>query len=403
MPTPLVYAVQPQPTYERLDPSRKVPAADILYITDRERFNGEPGRIEYGIGRNPSVAFGKAEVVIGDKKTWDDLKADAKSTDRLEPLKLSIGSVEEIARTPAFPFPYVMIDGRPVTEPSVQSELERVAEQFKDLIRKKLQTTPRKDIFIYVHGIHNTFSEAVYTTAELWHYFGREGVPVAYSWPAGGGGLLRGYTYDRESSEFTVTHLKAVLRLLTSMPEVDGVHIIAHSRGTDVVTTAFRALMIESHARKENPRERYRIKNMVLASPDLDIGIMLQRTASARIATGMDRLTIYASKGDKALALSEMLFGGLRRLGQAPRLELPELTLQSLEQSPEGVNIAIIEYVGKRSGDFGHNYFRTNPMVASDLVLTVRYEKSPGAENGRPLTRTGPIYWQIDDDYLRRQ
>ena len=34
--------------------------------------------------------------------------------------------------------------------------------------------------------------------AELWHFLGRQGVPILYTWPAGFGGL-RGYTRDRES------------------------------------------------------------------------------------------------------------------------------------------------------------------------------------------------------------
>ena len=42
-------------------------------------------------------------------------------------------------------------------------------------------------------------------------------VPVAYSWPAGSKGLIRGYTYDHDSSEFTVYHLKQMLHALADM------------------------------------------------------------------------------------------------------------------------------------------------------------------------------------------
>jgi hypothetical protein len=61
----------------------------------------------------------------------------------------------------------------------------------------------------------------------------------------------------------------------------------------------------------------------------------------------------------------------------------------------------VIEYEGKFGGQHGHNYFRTNPAVASDLVLTVRYGRDPGAEHGRPLEHRGAIFWKIGDDYLR--
>jgi hypothetical protein len=62
---------------------------------------------------------------------------------------------------------------------------------------------------------------------------------------------------------------------------------------------------------------------------------------------------------------------------------------------------SVIQYEGKRGGHHGHDYFRTNPTVASDLVLAVRYGRSPGAENGRPLEHIGGLFWKIDDDYLQ--
>jgi hypothetical protein len=64
---------------------------------------------------------------------------------------------------------------------------------------------------------------------------------------------------------------------------------------------------------------------------------------------------------------------------------------------------SLIEYEGRSGGAYGHNYFRTNPAVASDLVLTVRYGHPPGAENGRPLEHIEGLFWKIDDDYLQSQ
>ena len=79
--------------------------------------------------------------------------------------------------------------------------------------------------------------------AELWHFLGREGLPIIYTWPAGYPGIF-GYTYDRESSEFTVFHLKQAIRWLAKLPEVENIHLLAHSRGTDVTVSAVRELVI---------------------------------------------------------------------------------------------------------------------------------------------------------------
>ena len=66
---------------------------------------------------------------------------------------------------------------------------------------------------MFVHGFNNDFDDAAFTLAEMWHYLGREQVPLLYTWPAGRGGPS-GYIYDRESGEFTVYHLKRLIRAL---------------------------------------------------------------------------------------------------------------------------------------------------------------------------------------------
>jgi len=47
----------------------------------------------------------------------------------------------------------------------------------------------------------------------------------------------------------------------------------------------------------------------------------------------------------------------------------------------------------------GHDYYRSNSAVSSDLILLLRDNRAPGAVNGRPLTKGAGNYWQIDDDY----
>jgi esterase/lipase superfamily enzyme len=44
---------------------------------------------------------------------------------------------------------------------------------------------PRKEVFIFVHGFHNDFNDAAFVMAELWHFLGRIGVPIVYTWPSG--------------------------------------------------------------------------------------------------------------------------------------------------------------------------------------------------------------------------
>src|SRR5205823_4649635 len=108
-------------------------------------------------------------------------------------------------------------------------------EAFRRELSARLAKTPTKEVYVFVHGFANTFDDSIRTIGQLWHFFGRGGVPIAYTWPAGSPGVLS-YMYDRESSEFTVYHFKQMLKLLASCPDVKEINIICHSRGTDIVS-----------------------------------------------------------------------------------------------------------------------------------------------------------------------
>jgi esterase/lipase superfamily enzyme len=398
MPTPTVYAAGiEEPWAATLPEDLRTARVEVLYATDRVPEPRPDGRLDYGIGRSRALAVGEATVDIGGGASWEQLLEDARTGIRNPTLYLDVPLVTEVARTPDFPVPYTVVDGMPVVDERVKQEFGRVAEAVEQRLNMRLAQSPRKEILLYVHGVANTFDDALFTTAELWHYLGREFVPVAYTWPAGKGGV-RGYTYDRESSEFTVFHFKRFLDWLSRLLEVEGIHIIAHSRGTDVVSTGIRELLIEVLARGEAPRERLKLRNVVLAAPDINLEVAMMRTTTEFFSVGAERLTMYTSPYDKAIGLAEFLFGGGLRLGQIIFRTAPDV-IKERAPSVQDDRQAVIEYVGKQGGSFGHNYFRTNPAVSSDLVLTVRYGRKPGAENGRPLEHLKGIFWSIDDDY----
>ena len=115
-------------------------------------------------------------------------------------------------------------------------------------------------------------------------------MPAVYTWPAGYPRVF-GYTYDRELSEFTVFHFKQFIRIISGMPEVEGLHVIAHSWGTDAATAGL--------------RELFKIENLILAAHDLDIGVLGQRLTSERLARAVVRTTTYVSPSDKAIGIAE--------------------------------------------------------------------------------------------------
>ncbi len=331
-------------------------------------------------------------VEIGEGSSWEELVevSGTKRRDRNPDVRVS--AIAELGRFPATPRPFTVVDGAPVEDPKVQSEKERAEAEFLEHLHRRLAMAQDKDVLVYIHGFNNSFNFAARAEAEVWHFLGRRGVPVLYTWPAAHGGLF-GYFIDRESGEFTIYHLKEFLRLLASSPEVERVHILAHSRGTDVATTALRELVIETRAAGRNPRESLRIANLVLAAPDLDFDIVRQRLMAEKFGPAIGQITIYTTQADKALGLSQTLMSGTR-FGRVQKTDLGEREHQIFT---EVTNVNIIEVQGVHSG-LGHGYFRSSPAASSDLILILRDGSRPG-EPTRPLKREVLNFWTMPKDY----
>jgi esterase/lipase superfamily enzyme len=338
---------------------------------------------------------GTTVVDLGEEVTWADLLEASRSQSRSINFQLQLESISEYSRLTPSPLPFRVVDGKPVNDPDAVAELDASLEPLWAEVARRMALTPRKDVFLFVHGYPNTFDDAAFALAELWHFLGREGLPLLYTWPAGYPGLF-GYTYDRESSEFTIYHLKQVIKWLSGLPEIENIHLIAHSRGTDVAVSAFRELVIWARGAGISARERFKIKNVVLAAPDLDLQVMDQRVVGERLGVEVGQVTLYSSPDDRAIGLAETLFASPRgRLGTLNVSELSKTEISALKAT--GGHVTIVNFHGG-SDSYGHSYFRTNPSVSSDVVLLLRYGLKPG-EPGRPLEHLGQSFWRIPPGY----
>ncbi len=395
MPTPNAY------THPDWNPFAEVPAAlqgdevSVLYVTDRVPEKETPDHWEYGYQRSLSSAFGEAVVRVGKEESWDDLVAASRTLKRAKKLELTVTATRELARFAKTPPTLVITDAQlashqaPPVDPA-QAEAER---RFREEIAARLAQTPRKEVFIFVHGFNNTFDDAVMTTAELWHFLGREGVPVSYTWPAGVG-FLRAYEYTLGSTEFTVYHFKQALRLIASCPEVEKVNIIAHSRGTAVLTDTVRELYLELRSTTDT-QKALKFGTVILAAADIDLDVAIERDATERIGRAVECSALYICHRDKALGLSSWLFEG-ERLGDVdPKI----FSRQDIDALRHSQRLQLIDARVKKLGPHGHSYFHDNPAVSSDVVLLMRYGLPPGAANGRPLGVSDTGLWLVDDKY----
>ncbi len=395
MPTPTLYTDETATLFEALPEEYTSPLVELIYVTDRAPETDEAGNLRYGYNRSNLLAIGTTVVDLGQNTNWGDLVEASRTQTRLGDFELDLVSIDEFTRLPPTPMPYQVIDGEVVEDPEAVAALDASIALLQAEVNRRLALTPRKDAYIYVHGYHNTFEDAAFALAELWHFFGREGLPIVYTWPAGHPGIF-GYTYDRESSEFTVFHLKQLIKWLAEQPEIENIHLIAHSRGTDVAVSAFRELVIWARGAGLDPREHLKIKNFVLAASDLDVQVVSQRIGAERLALAVDQATVYTSPDDKAIGFAELLFASPR--GRVGTMILDKLSEEEIgRMKANAARVTVVNFHGESTG-YGHSYFRDNPAVSSDLVLTIRYGLKPG-DPGRPLEHVGLNFWRVPEGY----
>ena len=405
MPTPAIYEDPGgQPLFTDLPPTQKQSPIDLLYITDRARETDAESDLPYGAERSREIAFGTARVDVGPSLDWKALRRQSRLAERTTPVNLSLGDVAEVGRFPPTPYPISSVGDGIVFDIDVLAEHQRAKAQFLNMLETAVAKAPRKEVVVYVHGFNETFETAMYSLAELCHFLGREFACVLFSWPAGsGGGLLTSYGRDRESSEFGMFHLKKMLRMISQSTNMDEAHLLAHSRGTDVLLGAIRELGLESYSAGKPIMER--LGHVVLLAPDIDQDVAGQRIApigsDPDITKGDDaspfslppnmRMTVYVSPEDRALKASALLFRS-KRLGRFTAEGIDEARHRFWDRI--GI-VKVIQAPPGRTDAFGHGYFTTNTAVSSDLMWLIRYDV-PAGDPRRPLEPVAPpVVWGI--------
>ncbi len=363
---------------------------EVLYATDRK----PDGLGGYGYDRSRKLAFGVATVALKPEPVWKQLAFDSTRRERRSSYTLAAGGCQQLGTFDALLErlePHA--DGVRLAAEAVTDFAEQ-QKRFQGALAERLAQAPQKDVYVFVHGYNNTFEDAVFRAAEVWHFLGRSGVPVVYSWPAGFGGL-RGYARDRESGEFTVFHFKYFLRMVAGAPGVERVHVIAHSRGTDVAISALRELHIAYQAQGKETREELKLENLVLAAPDLDEDVFLQRFVAENLLRAARRTTVYTRTNDVALELADVAFASRRRVGMLGPRDFSPHARAVLAKLPN------LQFVDCQVTHFStsHDYVFAHPAALSDLILVLRDGRDPGAANGRPLIQPVEGVWELHNDY----
>lgn len=411
MPTPTLYTgAQAKPLFTDAPAAVRTPSLDLLYITDRAPATSADEAEPYTSERSREMAFGSTTVLFGEDMTWDALVKQSLLVERTTDTDLKLGPTKALGHYPRIPYAMVRTPAGLTRAPATLAAHDSASRELQAEIARRLTLSPRKEMVLYIHGVNNSFSEAALTMGELCHFLGREFVCAIFSWPAGGKrGILFGYQEDYESSIFAAEHLRKAIRTIADTPGLERIHVLAHSRGTDVLATVLSELSSEAYMQKRTLGGRFKLGNVVLLAPDLDADV-----APAKIFALLSdpdlpygaapdprvvfpslhgfHITVYVSPDDKALATSGWLFGSIARLGL---IQASTLTPEKIKQLGELGFVDVIQNRGT-TDFFGHGYFRSNPRVSADLMAMIRYGLEPN-QPGRPLEEIKRPFWRVPE------
>lgn len=225
---------------------------------------------------------------------------------------------------------------------------------------------------IFVHGYNVTFADAARRTAQMAYDLRFDGDPVFFSWPSQG--KMTAYTIDEQNIEWAQSDVKDFLDDFLTRSQVDNVYLIAHSMGNRALTRAVASLLAEK------PALRGRLKEVILAAPDIDAEVFKRDIAPALAAAGRP-VTLYASSDDKALEASQ-------RVHRYPRAGESGAGLVVVP------GIETIDATGVDTSFMAHSYFANARPVLEDLFSLIHDGKRAGERRWlEPRESQGGMYW----------
>ncbi|EEE47584.1 alpha/beta hydrolase [Roseibium alexandrii] len=251
---------------------------DIYIMTSREMAT-DPALLFSG-DRSPNLNLAKVRVTI--------------------PPNHETGEIERPTRLPPDPK-----DTFTIVDPKVFSGSSQFVADLR--INLKGRRGQARDILVFVHGFNTTLTDAVLRAAQFVNDTGFTGVPVVFSWPSKGSTF--DYVYDLNSALAARDRLIAAGDLLLAASPA-GVDIVAHSMGNFLTMEAIRQAALQGRL-----NSRHKIRNIILASPDIDIDVFEEQLRAT--PEGREGVYVLIASNDKALGISRYLAGGVNRVGDA--------------------------------------------------------------------------------------
>lgn len=209
------------------------------------------------------------------------------------------------------------------------------------------------ELFIYVHGYHNSFNDAAIDASKLASFLK---MPIiAYSWPTPKTVIptLRNYNTAQNDVQWSQQPFSDFVKKLLSEFPNQTLSIVCHSMGSRLVIGAIHDLFPGGGSPV--------IREIAFASADYDSDTFVQRAGSGIGAAKVVR--IYVSPEDRAMGVSKWFVKGQTRVGD------PGDNQDKLIALP---NTEVIDFTAFGAGATGHD-------MAHSLISNMHKYSRPGS------------------------
>ncbi|MHC4339810.1 MAG: alpha/beta hydrolase [Planctomycetota bacterium] len=397
MQTPIVYQGGEIDPYAQLAPDERTASVEVFFATDRNAVESEDPDKRYGNKRGDVLRLGTAKVRVGaEELPWDEVH---RKTLASEELPLTLLDVEEFGRL------WTTIPGtdrenfeKARASTSMDDPVRAPARAFARAIDAQLERKEVKEILVFVPGYNTTFAKTIRMVSQLHHYGGREGVVIAFPWPAGGS--VFDYVKDHGSGQISSRSLRQLLFFLAKETSARRINLLGYSAGAPVLSSALLQMRLMHAADSvEAMRASSKLGIVIYSSADEDL-MHFRNLFLDDIDDIYEYIQVYVSPDDSSLSMATTFYHGYDRLGRSGEV-LTESDKEALRTSQDSgfIDVSVAQNKAGRTS-YGHMYWYQNSWVLSDLIIVLKHRLAP-AERG--LVRAeGEAMWSFPEDYPER-
>jgi esterase/lipase superfamily enzyme len=237
--------------------------------------------------------------------------------------------------------------------------------EFIGAVRRRLDEskTFKGQAFVFVHGYHVSFDDALHRTAQIAYDLGFDGVPFLFSWPSKDS--IMGYKRDLDHALSARDHLRDFVDLIVHKTSVNEINLIAHSMGSWPLLDVLGQIAKDATAQRG-----IHINQIILAAPDIDRGNF--EALSKIIRPLAKNFTVYASSKDWAMTFSGILALGEDRVGYVPSSGIPIIL--------PGVETIDVSKVSLEFFRINHTEFAERWHILYDIGLILKNGTHPPDE-----------------------